>query len=125
MRKRALEEIERIEKDGIAQHGQSGWVPAWGKNRIQAMVENRPDWCISRQRTWGVPISLFVHKETQALHPESVRLMEEVAKRVEQSGIQAWWDLDKAELLGSDADLYDKVPDTWTSGSTQVRPTPQ
>lgn len=57
LRKRALEEIERIEKDGIAQHGQSGWVPAWGKNRIQAMVENRPDWCISRQRTWGVPIS--------------------------------------------------------------------
>ena len=63
-------------EDGVAQHGQSGWVPAWGKNRIQAMVENRPDWCISRQRTWGVPISLFVHKETQALHPESMRLME-------------------------------------------------
>ncbi|MBP9661823.1 MAG: isoleucine--tRNA ligase, partial [Aeromonas sp.] len=78
LRQRALEEIERIEKEGIAQHGQSGWVPAWGKNRIQAMVENRPDWCISRQRTWGVPISLFVHKDTQALHPDSVRLMEEV-----------------------------------------------
>ncbi|MEN9533664.1 MAG: isoleucyl-tRNA ligase, partial [Pseudomonadota bacterium] len=122
LRKRALEEIERIEQDGIKQHGQSGWVPAWGKNRIQAMVENRPDWCISRQRTWGVPISLFVHKETQALHPDSVRLMFEVAKRVEQSGIQAWWDLDKAELLGSDADMYDKVPDTldvwFDSGST-------
>ncbi|MFQ2269351.1 isoleucine--tRNA ligase [Aeromonas enteropelogenes] len=124
LRKRALEEIDRIEKDGIAQHGQSGWVPAWGKNRIQAMVEGRPDWCISRQRTWGVPISLFVHKETQELHPESVRLMHEVAKRVEQSGIQAWWDLDKAELLGADADLYDKVPDTldvwFDSGSTHA-----
>lgn len=124
LRKRALEEIERIEKEGIAEHGQSGWVPAWGKNRIQAMVENRPDWCISRQRTWGVPISLFVHKDTQALHPDSVRLMEEVAKRVEQSGIQAWWDLDKAELLGADADNYEKVPDTldvwFDSGSTHA-----
>ncbi|ENC6658017.1 isoleucine--tRNA ligase [Aeromonas hydrophila] len=124
LRKRALEEIERIEQDGIKQHGQSGWVPAWGKNRIQAMVENRPDWCISRQRTWGVPISLFVHKETQELHPESVRLMHEVAKRVEQSGIQAWWDLDKAELLGADADNYEKVPDTldvwFDSGSTHA-----
>ncbi|ALP42805.1 isoleucine--tRNA ligase [Aeromonas schubertii] len=124
LRKRALEEIERIETQGIAEHGQSGWVPAWGKNRIQAMVEGRPDWCISRQRTWGVPIALFVHKETQAIHPDSVRLMEEVAKRVEQAGIQAWWDLDKAELLGADADQYDKVPDTldvwFDSGSTHA-----
>ena len=67
---------------------------------------------------------LFVHKDTQALHPESVRLMHEVPKRVEQSGIQAWWDLDKAELLGADADNYEKVPDTldvwFDSGSTHA-----
>ena len=72
-----------------------------GQNRIEAMVANRPDWCISRQRTWGVPIALFVHKDTQQLHPRSLELMEAVAQRVEQQGIQAWWDLDPAELLGA------------------------
>ena len=86
------------------------------------MVANRPDWCISRQRTWGVPMSLFVHKETEQLHPRSIELMEEVAKRVEQDGIQAWWDLDPAEILGADAADYVKVPDTldvwFDSGST-------
>ncbi|WP_241630857.1 class I tRNA ligase family protein, partial [Rosenbergiella nectarea] len=81
-----------------------------------------PDWCISRQRTWGVPMSLFVHKQTGAIHPETLDLMEKVAKRVEQDGIQAWWDLDSADLLGSDADNYEKVLDTldvwFDSGST-------
>ncbi|MBV6530515.1 class I tRNA ligase family protein, partial [Ursidibacter maritimus] len=85
-------------------------------------VENRPDWCISRQRTWGVPVALFIHKETEELHPRTVELVEEVAKRVEQKGIQAWWDLDTAELLGADADNYIKVLDTldvwFDSGST-------
>ncbi|WP_323116679.1 class I tRNA ligase family protein, partial [Klebsiella variicola] len=69
------------------------WIPGWGEARITAMVENRPDWCISRQRTWGTPMSLFVHKETQELHPRTLELMEAVAKRVEEHGIQAWWDL--------------------------------
>ena len=76
------------------------------------MVENRPDWCISRQRTWGVPMTLFVHKETEELHPRTLELLEEVAKRVEKAGIQAWWDLDEKELLGADAETYRKVPDT-------------
>ena len=111
LRQKALSEIKGVK-----------WIPEWGQNRIEAMVENRPDWCISRQRTWGVPIALFVHKETQALHPRSVELMEEVAKRVEVSGIQAWWDLQPAELLGEEAAQYDKVPDTldvwFDSGST-------
>ena len=88
------------------------WIPDWGQNRIEAMVANRPDWCISRQRTWGVPIALFVHKDTQQLHPRSLELMEAVAQRVELQGIQAWWDLDPAELLGEDAEQYQKVPDT-------------
>lgn len=98
------------------------WIPGWGEARITAMVENRPDWCISRQRTWGTPMSLFVHKETQELHPRTLELMEEVAKRVEEHGIQAWWDLDPRDLLGDDAGIYEKVPDTldvwFDSGST-------
>ncbi|WP_165857635.1 isoleucine--tRNA ligase [Marinobacter sp. JSM 1782161] len=88
------------------------WVPAWGQNRIEAMVEQSPDWCISRQRTWGVPIALFIHKETQELHPETPDLIEAVAKQVEEGGIDAWYDLDAASLLGSDAEHYDKVTDT-------------
>ena len=113
LRQKALSEIKGVR-----------WIPDWGQNRIEAMVENRPDWCISRQRTWGVPIALFVHKETQQLHPRALELIEEVAKRVEQKGIQAWWDLDPAELLGAEAADYDKVPDTldvwFDSGSTHA-----
>ncbi|OOZ41347.1 isoleucine--tRNA ligase [Solemya pervernicosa gill symbiont] len=91
---------------------QTNWMPDWGQARIEGMVEKRPDWCVSRQRTWGVPITLFVHKVTAALHPKSVELIEQVAQRVEQSGIDAWFDLDPAELLGSEADDYDMVRDT-------------
>ena len=76
------------------------------------MVENRPDWCISRQRTWGVPICFFVHKETGELHPDTVQLIEQVAQRVERSGIQAWFDLEPRDLLGAQAAEYDKVNDT-------------
>ncbi|HDR1583474.1 TPA: isoleucine--tRNA ligase, partial [Pasteurella multocida] len=111
LRQQALSEIKKVR-----------WIPDWGQARIEKMVENRPDWCISRQRTWGVPVALFIHKETEELHPRTVELVEEVAKRVEQKGIQAWWDLDAAELLGADADNYIKVPDTldvwFDSGST-------
>ena len=87
------------------------WVPGWGEERIAGMVAGRPDWCISRQRTWGVPIALFVHKATQEPHPDSVALMEQVAQRMEQGGIDAWYDLDPAELLGDQAKDYDKVTD--------------
>lgn len=88
------------------------WIPEWGENRISSMVEGRPDWCISRQRTWGVPIALFIHKDTGDLHPDTENLIEQVAKRVEEAGIQAWWDLDATELLGEDAATYVKVTDT-------------
>lgn len=88
------------------------WVPEWGKARIDAMLATSPDWCISRQRTWGVPIALFVHKETQELHPETPRLIEAVAQKVEQGGMDAWFELDAKELLGADADHYQKVTDT-------------
>lgn len=88
------------------------WFPEWGQNRIESMVEQSPDWCVSRQRTWGVPIALFIHKETQQLHPNTAELIEQVALRVEQEGIDAWFDLDAAELLGDEADQYEKVTDT-------------
>ncbi|QYJ83479.1 isoleucine--tRNA ligase [Shewanella aegiceratis] len=111
LRTQSLSEIEKTQ-----------WIPDWGQSRIEKMVENRPDWCISRQRTWGVPITLFVHRDTEELHPDSVALMERVAHRIEQEGIQAWWDLDAAELLGEEADQYRKVTDTldvwYDSGST-------
>jgi len=100
-------------RDQVAQAVESvEWVPDWGKARIDAMLATSPDWCISRQRTWGVPIALFVNKETQELHPETARLIEAVAQKVEQGGMDAWFELDSAELLGADADKYQKVTDT-------------
>ena len=111
LRAQSLKEIKGVQ-----------WIPDWGQARIESMVANRPDWCISRQRTWGVPMALFVHKESEELHPDTLALMEKVAQRVEQEGIQAWWDLDPRELMGDDADHYVKVPDTldvwFDSGST-------
>ena len=88
------------------------WVPDWGKARIDAMLESSPDWCISRQRTWGVPITLFIHKETQELHPRTAELVELVAQKVEAQGIDAWFAMNASELLGDDAAHYDKVSDT-------------
>jgi len=88
------------------------WVPNWGEARIRSMLEASPDWCVSRQRTWGVPITLFVHKDTQALHPNTSDLIEAVAQRIEQKGIEAWFELEASELLGDDAKNYVKVTDT-------------
>ncbi|MTI52739.1 MAG: isoleucine--tRNA ligase [Alcanivorax sp.] len=87
------------------------WLPEWGKARIEGMLRDRPDWCISRQRTWGVPIALFVDRATSEPHPDTPRLIEEVAKRVERNGIDAWFDLEAEELLGEDAERYTKVTD--------------
>ena len=88
------------------------WMPDWGEARINGMVEGRPDWCISRQRTWGVPIPLFIDKQTGELHDETGKLIEDVARRVEAAGIDAWFELEPDELLGGDADRYEKVGDT-------------
>jgi len=88
------------------------WLPAWGRQRIRGMVADRPDWCISRQRTWGVPITVFINKTTGDLHPETLRLIEEVAIQVEEKGIDAWFDLDGAKLLHKEIAEYDKVMDT-------------
>ena len=100
------------------------WLPEWGQARIENMLNDRPDWCISRQRTWGVPITLFIHKQSGELHPETDALMEQVALLMETKGIDAWFDLESAELLGDDAENYDKVTDTldvwFDSGVTHV-----
>jgi isoleucyl-tRNA synthetase len=98
------------------------FFPAWGRARLEAMIKNRPDWCVSRQRNWGVPMTFFVHKETMTLHPRTPELLEQVAKRIEQQGIEAWFALDAKELLGDDAARYRKLTDTldvwFDSGAT-------
>ncbi|MDP3121896.1 MAG: isoleucine--tRNA ligase [Polynucleobacter sp.] len=98
------------------------FYPAWGKQRLHSMIANRPDWTLSRQRQWGVPMAFLVHKETGEPHPRTAELLEEVAKRVEQGGIEAWQKLDVAELLGEEAALYEKNRDTldvwFDSGTT-------
>ena len=101
LREQCIEATEAVE-----------WLPDWGKARIQSMLENSPDWCISRQRTWGVPITLFVHKETAELHPETNSLFEAIAQRIDKEGVEAWFKLDAEELLGDDAKNYEKVTDT-------------
>ena len=88
------------------------WLPDWGKARMELMLKGSPDWCVSRQRTWGVPITLFVNKESQELHPDMPALIEQVAQRIEKEGIEAWIQLEPEELLGDDASLYEKVTDT-------------
>ncbi len=98
------------------------FYPAWGQARLHGMIANRPDWTLSRQRQWGVPMPLFIHKETRELHPRTLDLLEAVAQKVEQGGIEAWQKIDARELLGTDADRYEKIRDTldvwFDSGST-------
>ena len=120
LRAQALEEIAKVQ-----------WMPEWGESRIGNMVAARPDWCISRQRAWGVPIALFLHKRTGELHPDSIELLGRVADLVERGGIDAWFDAEPAELLDEDADQYEKVTDimdVWVDSGllhhcvSQIRP---
>ena len=98
------------------------FFPSWGQARLHGMIANRPDWTLSRQRQWGVPMPFFLHRETGKLHPRTAQLLEEVAKRVERGGIEAWQTISKESLLGEDAASYDKSRDTldvwFDSGST-------
>jgi len=105
-------EAQGLREKALAEIGRVQWLPEWGRARIEGMVANRPDWCISRQRTWGVPIALFVHRRSGELHPDTSRLIEEVALAVERKGIDAWFELSAEELLGDEAADYDKVTDT-------------
>ncbi|MFA5609806.1 MAG: class I tRNA ligase family protein, partial [Alcaligenes sp.] len=113
LREMALEAIDNTE-----------FYPSWGRARLHAMIANRPDWTLSRQRQWGVPMAFFVHKETGELHPRTPELMEQVAERIEKSGIEAWQNLDPRDLLGDEADLYEKNRDTldvwFDSGTTHA-----
>jgi isoleucyl-tRNA synthetase len=111
LRQLALDAIEATE-----------FYPAWGKARLHGMIANRPDWCVSRQRNWGVPIPFFLHKETGEPHPRTAELLEQVAQRVEQHGIEAWQSITAEEMLGTDAINYVKMTDTldvwFDSGTT-------
>ncbi len=91
---------------------ETAFYPDWGKARLHGMIANRPDWTLSRQRQWGVPMAFFLHKETGQLHPRTPELLEQIALRIEKSGIEAWQTLDPKELLGDEAELYEKNRDT-------------
>jgi isoleucyl-tRNA synthetase len=98
------------------------FFPSWGQARLNGMIANRPDWTLSRQRQWGVPMPFFLHRETGALHPRTAELVEEVAKRVEKGGIEAWQAITPEELLGAESPKYEKGRDTldvwFDSGTT-------
>jgi len=104
-------EAKKLREHALRDIKEVAWTPAWGEQRITGMLENRPDWCISRQRTWGVPIPLFVHQATGERHPRTQELIEEAARRVERGGVEAWFELDPEELIGADAAHYAKVVD--------------
>jgi isoleucyl-tRNA synthetase len=114
-------EKQGLRRDALAAIKTVRWVPDWGEQRITSMIETRPDWCISRQRAWGVPLAMFVHRETGEPHPQTPELLERVAALVEQGGIEAWFALNPRHLLGDEALVYEKcddVMDVWLdSGS--------
>jgi isoleucyl-tRNA synthetase len=104
------------------------FFPSWGRARLEAMIKNRPDWCVSRQRNWGVPMPFFVHKETGDPHPQTAELLEAAALLVEERGVEAWFSLDGAAFLAQhttfNAEDYKKVTytlDVWfDSGATHA-----
>jgi isoleucyl-tRNA synthetase len=100
LRDKALQEINKV-----------SWLPEWGQARIKGMIENRPNWCISRQRHWGAPIALFVHTQTGELHPRTNEILMQVADLIEQGGVEAWFEMDSKDLLGDEAGDYQKITD--------------
>jgi isoleucyl-tRNA synthetase len=116
MNKQSLREIAQRQVE------QTSFFPSWGRSRLEGMMKNRPDWCISRQRNWGVPITVFIHKETDELHPQTTEFFEKAAQLIEKEGIDAWFDLDINVWLGPDAKNYNQSKDTldvwFDSGTT-------
>jgi isoleucyl-tRNA synthetase len=111
-----------LRESALAGIAETQFFPDWGQARLQGMIANRPDWTLSRQRQWGVPMAFFLHKETGDLHPRTPELLEQVAKLIEQGGIDAWHKLDPRDLLGDEAAMYEKNRDTldvwFDSGTT-------
>ena len=87
------------------------WLPSWGQDRIFNMIEGRPDWCLSRQRNWGVPLPLFLHKESNELHPDTQTILNKASEIIKDGNIEAWIDYDK-KLLVKDIESYTEVKDT-------------
>ena len=123
------------DKDGQSLRGHANsaventtFFPDWGRARLEGMIKTRPDWCVSRQRNWGVPMPLFVHKETGELHPQTILLLEQACLLVEQTGVEAWFSLDGNAFLTQHASenvaQYKKVTDTldvwFDSGTTHA-----
>ncbi|ALB01922.1 isoleucine--tRNA ligase [Francisella persica ATCC VR-331] len=117
-----------MEKQGLRDKAlqaikETSWAPSWGQARIEGMVKDRPDWCISRQRTWGVPLPLFIHKETEELHPNTIEILHKVAEKIEKGGIEAWFNADESEFI-AETDQYKPVKDTldvwFDSGSSSM-----
>jgi isoleucyl-tRNA synthetase len=113
-----------LRQQAIAAIGSVSWIPSWGEERIRGMVESRPDWCISRQRTWGVPITLFVDRQSGDLHPDTLALMEKIAGLVELKGVDCWYTDEIYELLGVDPEVYEKetdILDVWFDSGVSHR----
>ncbi|MFV9924648.1 MAG: isoleucine--tRNA ligase [Francisella endosymbiont of Hyalomma scupense] len=117
-----------MEKQGLRDKAlqaikETSWTPSWGQARIEGMVKDRPDWCISRQRTWGVPLPLFIHKETEELHPNTIEILNKVAEKIEKGDIEAWFNADDSEFI-VETDQYKPVKDildVWfDSGSSSM-----
>lgn len=101
-----------LRNDALDAIKQTEWIPDWGQARIEKMVSDRPDWCVSRQRTWCTPMPLFIHNDSGELHPKTNEFFEQVALKVESDGIDAWFNIDAEEFLGDDAQHYSKINDT-------------
>ena len=114
---------KHLRRDALKAIKETKWIPAWGETRIEGMVKDRPDWCISRQRTWGVPLPLFINRDTEELHPDTLAILEKVAQKIEKGGVEVWFNADDSEFI-SDTANYKSVRDTldvwFDSGSSNM-----
>ncbi|QCI27111.1 isoleucine--tRNA ligase [Buchnera aphidicola] len=102
---------EKLKKKIIHKIKEINWIPQWGYKKMYTMLKNRPDWCISRQRTWGIPIILFTHKKTGELHPKTIEIIKKINNMIKKSGSEIWWKIDKKNILGKNYKEYKKSKD--------------